>query len=361
MLHILSSSLHNEALSLPFDIPKQWEAAHQAVAILTGGSEELFLNLVKRGEVSLDEPVYLIVSQQSNSLAAAMEILAWINQHGGRGEIVTETPGEPETQATATDSIGMIGAPSNWLISSRFDKETLKRRLGIDIVEIPITEVTRLGKVDGGIDGANQIYRRIKELVQEHHLTAVTLRCSDLLDTVCNTGCIALSRLNDEGIPASCEGDIPTLITMILCKRLTGCPGFQANPARIDVHTGRMLFAHCTLPLSMTRTHSLTTHFESGIGVAIHGELPLGDYTLVKVSGDLKRVFAENVELTSNQYEPNLCRTQVWLQASPEAARQLLTNPISNHHVIVPGHWAEAFAGGAMLTATRNDRNMAIR
>lgn len=343
MLHILSSSLHNETLRLPFEIPNQWEATHQALAVLTGGSEELFLNLINNNEISLDEPIYLIVSQQSNSLAAAMEILAWINQNGGRGEIITDMPKVAEAQASTSDRIGMIGAPSNWLISSRYDKEVLKSQLGIEIVEIPITEVTKLGKVDGGIEGANKIYERIKELVKEHQLSAVTLRCFDLLSTVCNTGCIALSKLNDEGIPASCEGDIPTLITMILCKRLTGCPGFQANPARIDAETGRMLFAHCTLPLSMTQTHSLTTHFESGIGVAIHGELPLGDYTLIKVSGDLKRVFAENVQLTANQYKPNLCRTQVWLQASPKAAKQLLTNPISNHHVIIPGHWADAF------------------
>ena len=104
-----------------------------------------------------------------------------------------------------------------------------------------------------------------------------------------------------------------------------------------------MLFAHCTLPLSMTTQHSFTTHFESGIGVAIHGELPIGDYTLVKISGDLKRVFAEDVKLTRNQYEQNLCRTQVWLQATSQAAKQLLTNPISNHHVIVPEHWAKDF------------------
>lgn len=343
MLKILSSSLHQEELTLPFEIDESWCQTHQVVAILTGGSEQLFLEAVKKGEISLDQPIYLIASQQSNSLAASMEILCWINQHQGIGQILTEAPKAEQAETPVSDRIGLIGQPSDWLISSSFDRQTLRERLGIEIVEIPISEISKLGKVDAGMEGALKIYDRIKEIIAEHQLTAISLRCFDLLTTVYNTGCIALSKLNDEGIPASCEGDVPTLITMILAKRLTGCPGFQCNPARINPQTGKMLFAHCTLPLTMTNSHSLTTHFESGIGVAIHGVLPTGKYTLVKVSGDLKRVFAHNVMLTCNQYEQNLCRTQVWIQASPKAAQTLLTNPISNHHVIVPGHVAEQF------------------
>lgn len=343
MLKILSSSLHNEELSIPFEIDENWCQNHQVVAVLTGGSEGLFLEAVKKGEITLDEPIFLIASQQSNSLAASMEILCWINQHQGIGQILTEAPDVDQDTTEIKDRIGLIGQPSDWLISSTFDRQTLRERLGIEVVDIPISEVTKLGKVDGGMAGALKIYERVKEIIAEYQLTAISLRCFDLLTTVYNTGCIALSKLNDEGIPASCEGDVPTLITMILAKRLTGCPGFQCNPARINAQTGKMLFAHCTLPLTMTNSHSLTTHFESGIGVALHGVLPTGKYTLVKVSGDLKRVFAHNVMLTCNQYEQNLCRTQVWIQASPEAAKTLLTNPISNHHVIVPGHVAELF------------------
>lgn len=344
MLITLASSLHNEALTLPFQVDKQWSDTHQVVSVLTGGTEALFLKLIEEGKLSLSEPIFLLVSQQSNSLAAAMEILCWINNHNGVGKILTEAPSlESTAPQPVLDRIGLIGQPSDWLISSTFDRHILRQRLGIEVVDVPITEITKLGRVDGGMDGAAQIYNRIKEIIAEHQLTAISLRCFDLLTTVHNTGCIALSKLNDEGIPASCEGDVPTLITMILAKRLTGCPGFQCNPARINPQTGKMLFAHCTLPLKMTNSHTLTTHFESGIGVAIHGVLPTGKYTLVKVSGDLKRIFAHNVMLTCNQYEQNLCRTQVWIQSSPEAAHTLLTNPISNHHVLVPGHVAHLF------------------
>ena len=190
--------------------------------------------------------------------------------------------------------------------------------------------------------GAEAIYQRLKELVQQYNLQGVTLRCFDLLKTVKNTGCIALSKLNDEGIPAACEGDIPTLLTMMICKRLTSELCFQVNPARIKAD-GEMLFAHCTLPLGMTEKHEYTTHFESGIGVAIHGDLPTGDYTLVKMSGDMARMLAEDVKLERCQFEPGLCRTQVWVKSTPEVSHYFLNDPIANHHILIRGHHASKF------------------
>lgn len=337
MIHILSSSLHHEPLSLPFEVDEAWAKSRQVVAVLTGGCEELFLKLIQKGEVDIRKPIYLLVSQQSNSLAAAMEILSWINQHGGHGEIL-EKNGYGETKI---DRLGVIGKPSDWLIASNVDYDTARKVFGVELIDIPIERVSSLGEVDGGKKGAETIYNRLKELVEEYHLDGLTLRCFDLLTTVRNTGCLALSMLNDEGITAACEGDIPTLLTMMVVRRITGQAAFQCNPAIIDAKKGEMLLAHCTLPLTMCESHSYTTHFESGIGVAIHGELPTGDYTLVKISGDGERIFAEDVELLRNQYEPNLCRTQVWITLSEECRRYFLSNPIANHHVLVRGHWAK--------------------
>ena len=64
--------------------------------------------------------------------------------------------------------------------------------------------------------------------------------------------------------------------------------------------------------------------------------------TVFKLSGDLRRCFAAEGELVRNQAEADLCRTQVVVRLRPEDARYFLTDPIGNHHVIVPGHCAEA-------------------
>jgi L-fucose isomerase-like protein len=344
---------------MPFKVSDSFIRENQVVAVLSGGTEAQFVDLVREKKIDLKRPVYLLVSGYSNSLAAALEILSYIRQREGIGKIMqhekdtifpdpnetdslTRQPLEKVLKGAAKMRLGVIGAPSDWLIASSVNYKEVLKQMNAELVDVPIDEVISLGEVDPGMPGAEAIYQRLKEIIAKYKLDGITIRCFDLLKTVKNTGCIAVSKLNDEGIPASCESDIPTLLTMVACKKLTGEPGFMVNPARIQPD-GEMLLAHCTIPLKMTEKHEYTTHFESGIGVAIHGELPAGDYTLVKLAGDMKRLLAVNVTLTRCQYEKNLCRTQVWIQSTPIVSQYFLTSPIANHHILIHGHHAEKF------------------
>lgn len=174
----------------------------------------------------------------------------------------------------------------------------------------------------------------------------MTIRCFDLLTAVENTGCLALALLNAEGIPAGCEGDVPTLVTMTAGYALTGHCGFQCNPSRIDPQTGELLLAHCTVPMDMIRSYSFNTHFESGIGIAVHGEMPEGEATIFKLSGDLSRSFVCKANLTGNPYEKSLCRTQITMkvdQAKAICQDYFLTSPIGNHHIVFTGNQCELF------------------
>jgi L-fucose isomerase-like protein len=322
------------------------------VAVLTGGTEGKFVQLVKEGQIDLQKPVYLMVSGQSNSLAASLEILSYIRQHNGTGKVldkgqsdeaestkesVTRVPSKAVLHSDTMLRLGVVGFPSDWLIASHVDYRQVLEKMNCEVVDIPIEEVTSLGEADPGMQGAEAIYRRLKELVEKYNLQGVTLRCFDLLTTVKNTGCIALSKLNDEGIPAACEGDIPTLLTMMVCKRLTGELCFQVNPARIQAD-GEMLFAHCTIPLDMVEDYEFDTHFESGIGVGIRGYMKESPVTIFKLAGDLSRYFVAEGTLVRNQAKPDLCRTQQVIQLSDKSqTAYFLTNPIGNHHIIMPG------------------------
>ena len=138
---------------------------------------------------------------------------------------------------------------------------------------------------------------------------------------------------------AGCEGDVPAMLSMKIAQSLLGVSGFQANPASIDPTTGEMLFAHCTIPFNMVERYEFDTHYESGIGVGIRGYMKEGPVTIFKVSGDLTRHFAEEGELVGNQAQPDLCRTQQIIRLSrPSMTSYFLTNPIGNHHIILPGH-----------------------
>jgi L-fucose isomerase-like protein len=187
-----------------------------------------------------------------------------------------------------------------------------------------------------------QIYDALKVIVERYRLQGFTIRCFDLLTAVHNTGCLALAKMNAEGMVAGCEGDVPAMISMMIVRSLIGVSGFQANPASIDPSTGEMLFAHCTIPFNMVECYEFDTHFESGIGAGIRGYMKEGPVTIFKVSGDLDCHFAEEGYLMRNQAKPDLCRTQQVIRLSNKSKTSyFLTAPIGNHHIIVPGHHRE--------------------
>ena len=359
MLHVLCSDLHTEVSSMPFKVSDSFLEENQVVAILTGGTEAQFIQLLREKKIDLKRPVYMMVSGYSNSLPAALEILSFIRQRNGMAKIMQHEKDTIFPDPSETDSLtrqplpkvlkndkkqrlGVVGRPSDWLIASGGEEKEVLTQMNIEIEHIPLEELTSIGIVDPGMPGAEAIYERMKEIVKKHKLDGITLRCYDLFSTVKNTGCIAVSKLCDDGIPAACESDIPALLTQMVCQKLTDELGFLCNPSRIE-SDGEILLSKCTIPLKMTSKHEYTTHFESGIGVAIHGEVEPGEYTLVKLNGDLKRILAVNVKVTRCQYEQNLCRTQIWIQSTPIVSQYLLTAPLANHHILIKGHHAAKF------------------
>ena len=334
--------------------------------VRTGGTEGIFKRQLPQMLKQSDKPFYLLTSGKSNSLAASMEILSFLRQQGLEGEIIhgnasyiSQRIHQLAVVAEARKQLqgcrlGIIGEPSDWLISSHADKAVVRQRLGIELVDIPMKELIEEiaitpqrmpeeknvpGALRPAMPVADAIYQALKVIVARHSLQGFTLRCFDLLTTVHNTGCLALAKLNAEGIIAGCEGDVPAMLSMKIAHVLTGFTGFQANPASINPSTGEMLFAHCTIPLNMVERYEFDTHFESGIGVGIRGYMKEGPVTIFKVAGDLSRKFIEEGELIRNQAQPDLCRTQqVILLSDKQKTAYFLNDPIGNHHIIIPGH-----------------------
>lgn len=339
------------------------------IFVRTGGTENIFRQLLPQLQSRSAQPLYLLASGKSNSLAASMEILSFLNQQGIRGEILHGQPAYIAHRIHLLSAVcegrgrlsgsrmGIIGSPSDWLISSTFDRKTVSEQLGIDLLDIPmevlLQEIVRTNdtpspeqsprmEIRQALPMAENIYQALKKLVGRHHLNGLTIRCFDLLSAVKNTGCLGLARLNAEGIVAGCEGDVPAMLSMAIAQALTGETGFQANPASIDPETGEILFAHCTIPLNMVERYELDTHFESGIGVGIRGYVKEGPVTIFKTSGDLSRHFIAEGMLVRNQAKPNLCRTQQVVQlADKDQTAYFLTHPIGNHHIILRGHHRE--------------------
>ena len=385
-IYTLTSELHDEqavgAVTQEFlnslDITYELKSSDYAdygshsldlIYVRTGGTEGIFKRLLPELQEKSERPFYLLTSGKSNSLAASMEILSYLRQNSFKGEIIHGNAeyiskrinllarvGEAR-QSLQDCRLGIIGKPSDWLISSHADKDGVKQRLGVSLVDIPmqelldemavtplreITEQAATEAIRKALPVANQIYDALKTIVKRHHLQGFTIRCFDLLTAVHNTGCMALAKLNAEGIVAGCEGDVPAMLSMKIAQSLLGISGFQANPASINPETGEMLFAHCTIPFNMVERYELDTHFESGIGVGIRGYMKEGPVTIFKVAGNLSRYFVEEGELCRSQAKPDLCRTQQIIRLSnPHRTSYFLSDPIGNHHIILPGHHQE--------------------
>lgn len=343
-----------------------------ATLVLTGGVERDVLKIVAR----LPSPVLLLAHPGQNSLPACLEVLARIRQGGGEGEILFGSPrmiaaglARELRIASAWESlrfsrVGLIGEPSDWLVASDVDRAFLKGSLGIELVDISIDElIERVAAVRPSrkevaqftkqaqqvneaskdeLRGSIAIYNALRSFVDEERLSACTVRCFDLVTRLQNTGCYALSRLNDEQIPAGCEGDLQALFSLYIGSLLSGKPAFMANIVAIDTAERNLVIAHCTCPLSMATSYVIHSHFESGIGVGIAAEIPEGPCTLLRLGGErLNHLFIRQGTITSAAERDDLCRTQVTIMVD-DRLEPLLTAPLGNHHILLPGHHQES-------------------
>ena len=351
------------------------------IMIATGGVENLFKRIWAAIDVEMmctpsrPKNVMMVADGRNNSLAAALEILTYLGNNGMEGRIVhgtndeiistlveTHGPGETHGRASLRGRIGLFGQPSDWLIASGVDCDFLRQRYGIETVDInlqrlidgiktiPQIEAVKMAEdlikrfktihEPSSVDmvEAAKAYLAIKKICQEERLDAITIRCFDIVKTCNTTSCLALALLNDEGIVAGCEGDMQTLMSMYLAKRLCGEEAFMANPSRLTEQSS--MLAHCTIPLTMCDETVVRSHFESGIGVAIQGLLPLTDYTIFKWGGSqLDRYFVTEAKAVETPYSNHFCRTQITLNVNLKP--YLLQHSIGNHHVIIRGRHAE--------------------
>ena len=322
------------------------------ILIQSGGSEGLFLENIK----NLKPPFYLLTYGYNNSLAASLEILSYLKDNNLEGEVLH---GSNEyiikrikelTKINVKYRFGIIGKPSDWLIASNVNYETAKRLHNIELIDISINKVSDYYfksindynlefKYDSKeIDKALKLHKVLNKIKEEYNLNGLTIRCFDLLEKLKTTSCLSLSLLNKEGIVATCEGDVPTMISMHILNKLTNQVGFQANPSRIDVENKKMILAHCTLPLNMVDKYNLDTHFESGIGVAIKGYLKEEKVTIFKLSKNLKDYYVTTGTIIKNLEESNLCRTQIEVSID-DNIEYFLNRPYGNHHVVIYGDY----------------------
>lgn len=361
------------------------DAAPLVYLMATGGTEGALLALHEQRQALVPgEPVVLVAHPGNNSLPASLEVLARLQQDGAQGRIVYLRGADDERGFGALDEalhdvgvrsalrsarIGLIGAPSDWLVASSPDPAVVTDVWGPDVVSIPLAELDAAidtapadavaagaaslatGARDtvepsaGDLDEVSRVHEGLRALVAEHRLDALTLRCFDIVLARSTSGCFALSELTDAGVISGCEGDLVSTIGLLWAKLLTGEVPWMANPSEVDEDGNSLVLAHCTVPRTLVESYRLRSHFESGLGVGIQGQLPLGPVTLLRIGGSMMdALWLAEGEVVSTGDAENLCRTQVRVALSRGDVSDLLSAPLGNHIVLVYGRHADRLA-----------------
>ena len=347
------------------------------VFVASGGTER---QILESAEFDAREPALLVAHPGHNSLPAALEVLARVQQLGVRGQVhylrgPTDTDGLERLAEAIHDQwvrralrgsrIGLVGQPSDWLVASSPTIETVRTVWGPTVVPIPLETILSEPDPEAVASGealardfragaealvepaepellaAGLVHALLRRVVEAERLDAVAVRCFDLVLRQQTTGCLALAQLNDQGIIAGCEGDLVATVAMLWLHRMVGIIPWMANPSRIDLDRGILSLAHCTVPRSVSGTYRLRSHFESGLGVGIQGMMPTGPVTLVRIGGArMERLRVIDGDLMRNTDHPDLCRTQVEIEVGRDLLQDLLAQPLGNHLVVVSGHHA---------------------
>ncbi len=221
--------------------------------------------------------------------------------------------------------------------------EQIKERLGTELVAINQERFNQLldavdtqaaeAETERWLRGAKRVVEPQREDV--HKAAKVSLAMDKLIDEeqaqalaigTCMAWlprgfpCLGFTRLRDRGIPASCEGDMDSLWTMLMFQYAFGIAGFQGN-ATFDTSRNALWTAHCVGPLKMNgpdgpeAPYLLRSHSEIGYGVVPEIQYRVGqEITRAKFVNLDTMLVSGGTIMEVPELSERACRTQIVTQ-----------------------------------------------
>ncbi|MDH7499737.1 MAG: hypothetical protein QHH30_05055 [candidate division NC10 bacterium] len=185
-----------------------------------------------------------------------------------------------------------------------------------------------------------RFYLAMKRAIDEFSASAVAINCLPFVEELQGTPCMALAKLNDEGIPAACEGDLTALMTMVFMERLAGRPGFLGNVIYANPEENVIAINHCVFPLRMSgydqpqKPYTLRDYHGRGMGVCAAYPPDLGvTVTVSRFNTDFREMVYLRGQLEG--YGEDYCRTN--LRVKIQDVRAFVRQVRGNHHILVYG------------------------
>lgn len=219
--------------------------------------------------------------------------------------------------------------------------EQIKAKLGADVVAVEqerfdqmlaqVDEAAVLAEARKWIENAKDIIEPTEEDIIKAARVSIALQ--KLMDDEQADGlavgtcmgwlprgfpCLGFTRLRDKGLPASCEGDMDSLLTMLIMQYAFDLPGFQGN-ATFDTAKNAVWTAHCTAPLKMAGVdgpespYLLRGHSEVGGS----GCVPEVQYPIGQVVTRMKLINLDTILLSTGEIievpekSVRACRSQI--------------------------------------------------
>lgn len=288
------------------------------------------------------------------------------------GEMLERCLRSLEVAAVATalrrSRFGIVGGPCPGMVDVEVDEAILKHALGVSAIHFelgallhaawgasPEAATGRLLALAGGMEIDEEtlaknlrLYAGMRELVEKNRLDAYCVRCwPELRDQHKITMCAAHVLMSQDGIPNSCEVDLPALVTTFLLSRLAGSPAFNFDITAYLENEGALQLAHCGAAdprlARKPRDVRVRSHMRTGTGATVEFPFKEGAVTLAKlmrpVNGRLKLFVASGRVIPSGDGVRGSVAT-VRPESSVEAfLDKILREGVEHHIALVYGSW----------------------
>lgn len=217
-----------------------------------------------------------------------------------------------------TARIGRIGDHPDGFDTCQFDAETLQDLFGVEIIQFGLNtffervrqadpsavdavlndlQLENLDQMDqGALRGTLSTYVTLRAIAEEYELDGFAVRCWPQFFTELGcAACGALSMMNNDLLPCSCETDINGAITQLILQWMSDTPVFGSDMVSFDEDTA--VLWHCgKAPLALANPKDqprATLHTNRQKPLLMEFTLKPGRVTLARISeatGDYRLV-----------------------------------------------------------------------
>jgi L-fucose isomerase-like protein len=141
-------------------------------------------------------------------------------------------------------------------------------------------------------------------------------------------GCLAFSKLCDQGLVGACEGDMDSTLTMLIFQYAFGVPGFISDPV-FDTARNALIHFHCTSATKMDGNagerlpFTMRTQTDSGRGVSLDVEMRKGQAVTCGKFINLDTMLVSTGKIIDVTHDKLACRTQ-FVTEVPDARKMFL-------------------------------------